>query len=244
MTVLVLGGTGEARALAARLETAGVAYLSSLAGRVRNPRLPVGEVRIGGFGGVEGLQQYLRGNGIDRVVDATHPFAARISGNAATACVAAGVPLLRLARPGWTGAADWTWVDDHDAAAVAAAAGTSVFLSTGRQTLDRFVGPLARHRVLVRVVEPLDLDVPASWTVLLARGPYTVDGERALLAGHDVDVLVTKDSGGDLTRAKLDAAAELGVRVVVVRRPPSPPGVPTVPTVAEAVAWATEPLSK
>lgn len=90
MTVLVLGGTGEARALAARLETAGVAYLSSLAGRVRNPRLPVGEVRIGGFGGVEGLQQYLRGNGIDRVVDATHPFAARISGNAATACAAAG----------------------------------------------------------------------------------------------------------------------------------------------------------
>lgn len=244
MTVLVLGGTGEARALAARLETAGVAYLSSLAGRVRNPRLPVGEVRIGGFGGVEGLQQYLRGNRIDRVVDATHPFAARISGNAATACAAAGVPLLRLARPGWTGTADWTWVDDHDAAAVAAAGGTSVFLSTGRQTLDRFLGPLAQHRVLVRVVEPLDLDVPDSWTVLLARGPYTLDGERALLAGHGVDVLVTKDSGGDLTRAKLDAAAELGVRVVVVRRPPSPPGVPTVTTVAEAVAWATEPLAK
>ncbi|ANZ23991.1 cobalt-precorrin-6A reductase [Rhodococcus aetherivorans] len=240
MTVLILGGTGEARALAAGLDTAGVAYVSSLAGRVRNPRLPVGDVRIGGFGGIDGLREYLRGNGIRRVVDATHPFAARISGNAAAACAAAGVPLLRLARPGWTGTGDWTWVDDHDAAAAVAARGASVFLSTGRQTLDRFLGPLARHRVLVRVVEPLDLDVPDSWTVLLARGPYTVDGERALLAGHGVDVLVTKDSGGDLTRAKLDAAAELGVRVVVVRRPPSPAGVPTVATVADAVAWATD----
>lgn len=241
MTVLILGGTGEARALARVLHNNALDFESSLAGRVRNPALPVGQVRIGGFGGVGGLADHLRSTAVRAVVDATHPFAAGISANAAEACHRTGVPLLRLQRPGWrdeTGT--WVWVDDHDEAAVAAAAGSSVFLSTGRQTLGRFLDPLAAHRTLVRVVEPLDHDVPPQWTVVLARGPYTLDGERNLLRANAVDTLVTKDSGGALTRAKLDAAAELGVRVIVVRRPPVPEGVRTVGSVTEAAEWLRE----
>ena len=240
MTVLILGGTGEARALAEHLQSDGSVFVSSLAGRVRDPRLPVGEVRIGGFGGVEGLVNYLLDKPIRSVVDATHPFAAGISANAAAACAAAGVPLVRLARPGWAGtpgADAWKWVNGHDEAAAVAATGDRVFLSTGRQTLDRFVGPLARHKTLVRVVDPLDIEVPDPWTVLHTRGPYTLEGERNLMRERDIDTLVTKDSGGSYTRAKLDAAAELGVRVIVVRRPAVPEGVDTVATVAAAASW-------
>ncbi|MEE2033395.1 cobalt-precorrin-6A reductase [Rhodococcus chondri] len=238
MSVLFLGGTGEARVLAQRLQDSGIEFESSLAGRVRNPRLPAGAVRIGGFGGVAGLVDHLLSASVRVVVDATHPFAAGISANAAAACEKAGIPLLRLQRPGWTdGTGTWTWVDEHERAATAAVTGASIFLSTGRQTLDRFLGPLAAHRVLVRVVEPLDHEVPHSWTVLLARGPYTVAGERELMRENGIDTLVTKDSGGALTRAKLDAAAELGVRVIVVRRPPGPRGVRTVASVPEAAEW-------
>jgi len=238
VTVLILGGTGEARALARELASAGTVFLSSLAGRVRNPALPVGEVRIGGFGGADGLARFLREHRIVAVVDATHPFAAGISTNAAAACTATGTPLLRLQRPGWSDPSGrWTWVDDHDDAAAAASSGGRIFLSTGRQTLQRFVGPLADLQVLVRVVDPLGYEPPAGWTVLCARGPYTLDGERELLRDNAVDTLVTKDSGGELTRAKLDAAAELGIRVIVVRRPAAPLGVRTVDSVDDAVGW-------
>jgi len=238
VTVLILGGTGEARALAAALVDGGLDVESSLAGRVRNPRLPVGAVRIGGFGGVEGLTRYLRVRGVRAVVDATHPFAASISANAAAACAGAGVPLLRLQRPGWRDEhGRWTWVDDHDAAAHAAATGRRIFLSTGRQTLDRFTAPLAAHEVLVRVVDPVTLALPPRWSVLLGRGPYRRDDERALLLDHGIDTVVTKDSGGELTRGKLDAADELGLRVIVVRRPAAPRGVVTVDTVAAARDW-------
>ena len=241
MTVLVLGGTAEARALAEALVAAGTPVLSSLAGRVSRPRLPVGGVHIGGFGGVGGLVDFLRGNGITRVVDATHPFAARISANAAEACARTGVPLLRLVRPGWAdeaGAARWTWVDDHDEAARGAAAlGRRVLLTTGRQTLHRFVAPLARHTVLARVVEAVDLALPPTWTLLRDRGPYTLDGERTLMREHSVEVLVTKDSGGSYTRAKLDAADELGVAVVVVRRPRYGGNAPEVTDVPAVLEW-------
>lgn len=241
MTVLVLGGTREARDLARALHDDGLDFVSSLAGRVRRPCMPVGHTRVGGFGGAEGLVDHLVERGIVAVVDATHPFAEGISANAAIACRRAGVPLLRLARPGWSGeraAARWHWVGDHDSAARAAARlGTRILLTTGRQRLDRFTGPLAAHRVVARVVDPLDGPVPAGWTVLLDRGPYDLQGERRLMREHGIDVLVTKDSGGDHTRAKLDAADEMGTETVVVRRPQPDAGVPSVSDVDGTLRW-------
>lgn len=240
MRILLLGGTGEARALAARLVDGGFDVVSSLAGRVSRPALPVGAVRIGGFGGVGGLATYLDAHGVSGVVDATHPFAERISSNAAAACAAMDVPLLRLQRPGWErhpSAEAFGWVDDHDGARVSAeASGTRPFLTTGRQHLDAFARWTDRF-VLARVVDPPHWSVPASWEVLQSRGPYTYAAERALMEDRRVDVLVTKDSGSPLTEAKLDAATDLGIAVIVVRRPAPPPGVEVVDTPEAATVW-------
>jgi precorrin-6A/cobalt-precorrin-6A reductase len=232
--VLVLGGTGEARELAAALHPAHQ-VITSLAGRVRDPRLPVGEVRVGGFGGPDALAEWLRGNGIDAVVDATHPFAERISASAARAAGVAGVPLVLLRRPGWTEGPGDRWVRVPDLAAAAAGLpGDRVFLTTGRQGLAAFAG--CPQRFLIRCVDPPEGPLPADAEVVLARGPYTVDGEIGIMARHRIDVLVTKDSGGPMTAAKLDAARVLGLPVVVVDRP-LPPDVPVVEDVAAALAW-------
>ena len=249
--ILVLGGTSEARELAELLDAAGARFVSSLAGRVAKPRLPVGAVQIGGFGGVDGLRAYLAEHRVDAVVDATHPFAEGMTRNAIAACAADGIALLRLERPGWSDAhgasgadwpgADWHWVDDHDQAAAAAAElGEHPFLTVGRQALDRFVGPLGERRTVARVVDAPAIEVPATWTVLLSRGPYPIESERRIFAENDIDVLVTKDSGGSYTRAKLDVAAERGSAVVMVRRAAAAPGVPTVTDAAAAAAWLAQ----
>jgi len=189
--VLVLGGTGEARRLAQDLVAAGVPVVSSLAGRVREPELPPGEVRIGGFGGPEALAEWLRDAGVGAVVDATHPFAARITGHAVAAAEAAGVPLLVLRRPGWTGGAGDRWVRVPTLAAAAEALadlGERVLLTTGRQEVAAFAG--CPQWFLVRSVEPPEGPRPARGEVLLARGPFAVEDDLALVRDHAVDVVV------------------------------------------------------
>jgi len=243
MRILILGGTGEARELAAALTAAGVDVLSSLAGRVSQPRLPAGPVRIGGFGGPAGLAAFLRDEAITGVIDATHPFAAAITASAAEAAAATGIPLLVLRRPPWPADPSWVSVPDIDAAAGAVRdwPGEGVFLTTGRRDLSAFAAD-DRHRFLVRAVDPPDpgTPTPKQMTLILDRGPYTVDGETALMREHGVGLLVTKNSGGPMTAAKLDAARALAVTVVMVERPPLPPLPPTagpVSTMAEAARW-------
>lgn len=236
MRVLLLGGTGEARALAKALH-ARVDIVSSLAGRVPDPALPVGPVRIGGFGGVDGLRRWLRDERIDAVVDATHPFAATMTGHAATACTDLRIPHLILARPAWDPGTAMVVDSDAGAAETVARQGYSrVFLTTGRSGVRAFAGSDAWF--LIRAVTDPDASaLPRHHRVLLSRGPYGYDDELTLLRDHRIDALVTKNSGGDMTRAKLDAAAALDVPVVMVSRPPLPVGVLTVGTVAEAAEW-------
>jgi len=237
--VLILGGTAEARALARALVAAGVPVVSSLAGRVRDPALPVGEVRIGGFGGASGLAAWVRAHQITAVVDATHPFASTMTAHAVDACAAVGVPLVVLRRPGWPPEPGWVWADSvPHAAALLPSLGKRAFLTTGRTSLAAFAD--LDLEFLVRCVDPPSGALPRRIRVLLSRGPFTVDGERALLREHGIDVLVTKDSGGSLTSAKLAAARAEGVQVLVVRRPPLPAGVDAVDTVAAALACVRE----
>lgn len=239
--VLLLGGTGEARELAQLLLAAQIPFESTLAGRVERPRLPVGAVRMGGFGGVEGLVEYLAAREITAVVDATHPFATGMSANAIAATNQAGVPLVRLERPGWSGrpdASEWHWVQGHDEAASAASnLGHRPLLTIGRQHLAAFVGPLADAEVTARVVDQPDLELPARWQVLHSRGPYTLEGERNLMVDARTDVLVTKDSGGSWTWPKMAAATELGIPIVVVRRHSEATGTNVVADAAAALDW-------
>ncbi|HEX3815719.1 MAG TPA: cobalt-precorrin-6A reductase [Mycobacteriales bacterium] len=244
MRLLILGGTGEARALAAALHgRPGFSVTSSLAGRVRNPALPAGSVHIGGFGGPSGLAAYLIEQAVEVVVDATHPFAPTITANAVAAAAETGVPLLTLRRPGWTerDGDRWHRVPSVDAAAAMVLEltdpGAAVLVTTGRRQLAPFVPDGERHYVIRAVDEPRT-GLPPRHTLVLDRGPYTVDGERELMRRHGVRVLVTKDSGGELTAAKLTAARLLGIPVVMVDRPPLPPGAdPVVTTVDAAADW-------
>jgi precorrin-6A/cobalt-precorrin-6A reductase len=239
--VLILGGTGEARALAAELAgDPSLTVTSSLAGRVAEPRLPEGRVRIGGFGGADGLADWLRGQRVDAVVDATHPFAEAISRHATEAAADTGVPLLVLRRPGWEAVPGDRWHPVGslpEAAALVPGLGRRIFLSTGRQGLAAFAGLPGRLSFLVRSVDTPEPPLPTGTRVLLDRGPFTLDGERELLREHCIEVLVTKDSGGPATAPKLTAAREAGLPVVIVQRPPVPPGVPVTADPAAAVAW-------
>jgi precorrin-6A/cobalt-precorrin-6A reductase len=241
LRVLILGGTAEARRLATELaDRPGYAVISSLAGRVAEPARPAGEVRIGGFGGVDGLVGWLRAHRIDVLVDATHPFAAQISRHAEAAASRLRLPLLAVRRPGWTEGPGDRWHRVPDAAAAARLLpelGERVFLATGRGDLDTYAA--LDLWFLLRAVDPPPPPLPARCTVVLDRGPFPVDAERELLARHRIDVLVARDSGGSAGAAKLQAARELRLPVVLIDRPPAPAAVPAAPTVSAALLWLT-----
>ncbi len=238
MRVLLLGGTAEGRALAKALHPR-IDIVSSLAGRVPDPALPVGPVRIGGFGGVDGLRRWLLDERVGAVIDATHPFAATMTAHAAQACAELQVPHLVLARPAWDpGSAIVVESDTAAAEAVAKQEFSRVFLTTGRSGTRAFAGSGAWF--LIRAVtEPDPASLPRRHQLVLSRGPYRYDGELALLRAHRIDALVTKNSGGQMTRAKLDAAAALRIPVVMVARPPLPAGVTAVCSVEQAAEWVT-----
>ena len=246
--LLILGGTAEGRALAEAAEArfgSTLTVTSALAGRTRTPVLPAGEVRIGGFGGTEGLAAYLRDEGIGLLIDATHPFATQISVQARDAAAQAGTERLVFVRPPWRPEAGDRWIEVatvEDAVAAIPAGARRVFLTVGVRSLAPFA---ARPdlRFLVRLVDAPAEPIPlAQHQLICARGPFAEDDERALLAEHGIDCLVTRASGGNATAAKLAAARALGLPVVMVRRPPPPPG-DHAASLNDALAWIQERLS-
>lgn len=238
--VLILGGTTEATALARALGARpDLEVTTSFAGRTRSPVAPAGRTRVGGFGGAGGLARHLRSERVDLLVDATHPFAARMRWNAAGAAAAVGTPRLRVERPAWEPRGDDRWIPAADlpaaARAVTAGGHRRVLLTTGRTDLVPFVA-CRDTWFLVRCIEPPEPQPLPGAEVVLASGPFAVADERALMAGRGIDAVVTKNSGGEATAAKLVAARELGVTVIVVERLPSPPG-PLARSVDEALGW-------
>ena len=241
--ILILGGSTEASALARHLAVRDDCDLTvSYAGRTRDRVRTPGNVRVGGFGGAEGLVRYLESEQVDVLLDATHPFAARMPHHAAEACQMSGVPRLRVCRPPWTATEGdrWIEVDDLDAAAsrLVELKARRVFLTTGRQELAPFAG-VRDTWFLVRAIESPAAMPLANVSVVLARGPFDEASELALMAEHQIDVLVTKNSGGAAAAAKLDAARQLRVPVVIVTRPRGPDG-PVASTVEGALAWLAE----
>jgi precorrin-6A/cobalt-precorrin-6A reductase len=238
MRVLILGGTTEASAIARALAgDARFAPVLSLAGRTRAPMAQPVPVRVGGFGGAKGLSVYLRAERVEALIDATHPFAARIKANAAAAADAAGVRRLTVLRPPWQPGPGDDWRHVGTMAAAFAALGNIprlVFLTVGQQDLAPFGPP---HRYLIRSVDPPDLSgFAAPVETITARGPFDEAAEIALMRTRGIDMLVTKNSGGAATAAKLAAARTLRLPVVMVARPPPPPG-ETVETAEQALAW-------
>lgn len=237
--VLILGGTGEARELALRLVQE-CAVTLSLAGRTSEPAPQAGRLRVGGFGGAEGLARYLAEEKIDVLVDATHPFAARISANATQAAVVAGVPLIVLERAAWTKVDGDRWIDAVDIAAAVEALGAkprTVFLAIGRQEVGAFLAA-PQHRYVVRSIEPFGVELPNCETIL-RRGPFEEEEERALMRERGIELVVAKNSGGDAIYGKIAAARNLGVTVVMVRRPP-PTGAEVLRDVEEVAGKVME----
>jgi precorrin-6A/cobalt-precorrin-6A reductase len=239
LRVLILGGTADANALAAAV--AGEPRLDpilSYAGRTENPKRPPITWRVGGFGGVSGLVDYLRAEQIDRVVDATHPFAAQMSAHAIAACAAVAVPLLALERAPWQRLPGDRWIEVDDFAAAGQALGDAprrVFLGIGRTQL----APFARHSqhfYLVRLVDPPRAPLPLEAEMIIARGPFDLAGDRTMLGDNRIDIVVARDAGGNSASAKIEAARELGLPVVMVRRP-FIPAREKVESVADVLRW-------
>jgi precorrin-6A/cobalt-precorrin-6A reductase len=244
--ILILGGTSEARQLAGRLAARGnCAIVLSLAGRTKAPVEQPVPVRTGGFGGAQGLADYLRAESVSLLIDATHPYAAQISRNAAQAARLAGVPLIALRRPAWeaVGGDRWTMAGSVEEAVLALGAEPRrVMVTLGRQELLPFERT-PQHYYLIRSVDPVEppLDVPEA-TYILGRGPFDEPSERALLEEHRTEVIVSKNSGGTATYAKIAAARELGIEVVMIARPELP-DVPAAASVDEVVAMAAHALA-
>ena len=242
MKILILGGTGEARELANRLVALGHSVTTSLAGRTSRPMLPAGELRVGKFGGVPGLVGYLRMMHFHRLVDATHPYAGLISLNAVAAAQQAGLPLVRFMRPAWVEpeGAGWVHVADLVAAADALPSGATALVTTGHEELETL---LARDdcRFLVRLIEPPEMPLPRHAKLILSRPPYTYDDERALFVREAITHLVTKNSGGEQTIAKLQAAHDTGATVIMLERPVYGPAIEvgTLDAAIEALHLAT-----
>ena len=238
--LLILGGTAEARALASLATArfgARLAIAVSLAGRTQTPELWEGAIRVGGFGGSDGLANFLRNERIDFLVDATHPFAATMSAHAVAAAAITRVPLLRLERPPWTAQPGDRWVEAADAEAAARAAlglGQRIFLAFGGRELAPFAALTDKWFLVRRIDAPVQALPLRDYTLTLERGPFTVEAETALLRRHRIDAMVSKASGGTQTRAKLDAARVLGLPVVMIARPAKAPAL-TIASQKEAV---------
>lgn len=236
MKILILGGTGEARALAERLVAMGHEVMTSLAGRTQAPTQPAGALRMGGFGGIAGLATYLRAAGVEVLVDATHPYAGQISRHAVAAARESGVRLVRYMRPEWEQplGANWIIVDSLAEAARSLPAGARALLTTGQGGIEHFAERDDCHFIL-RVIEAPPVALPAHMELLQARPPYGLEGEMALMQSAAITHLVTKNSGGEQTSAKLEAARRLGVRVIMIARPAYGPAL-EVDSIAAALA--------
>ncbi|MFM6040201.1 MAG: cobalt-precorrin-6A reductase, partial [Sphaerospermopsis kisseleviana] len=228
LRVLILGGTGDAAELTARINNiTEIEAIASLAGRTREPVAPVGNVRVGGFGGVTGLVEYLQHQKIDVLIDATHPFANHISWNAAAAATQVGIPRLLVNRPPWEKQPGDIWIEvenNTEAAAALENQAQRVFLTIGRQEISAF-SHLQEMWFLMRMIDPPNADVVIPpGLMLFDRGPFTLEDEREILTKYNIDTIVSKNSGGNATYPKIIAAREMGIKVVMVKRPPVPPG--------------------
>ncbi|WP_454278281.1 cobalt-precorrin-6A reductase [Sphingomonas sp. Marseille-Q8236] len=236
--ILLLGGTTGASALATALAQRGERAVLSYAGRTEAPRAQAIPTRVGGFGGIEGLADHMTREGVTHLVDATHPFAARISANAIAAAELAGVKLLALTRPAWDAGPGDRWIRVADTAEAVAALGSEaarIFLALGRQTIGNFADA-AQHFYLLRFVDAAEVPALPHHHLVVDRGPFTLEGEMALLRAHRIQVIVAKNAGGSGARAKLDAARELGLPVVMIDRPFIPDR-PQVESVAAVLDW-------
>jgi len=240
MRLLILGGTGEAAKLAQIVASIpGIETISSLAGRTREPSTPDGNFRIGGFGGMQGLANYLHEQQIDVLIDATHPFANQISWNAAEAAKKVNIPHLMLIRPPWQKKDGDDWIEVKtilEATRALETQGERVFLTVGRQEVAAFAH-LEKLWFLMRMIDPPTSEaiVPPG-KVLCDRGPFILENERQILLQNTIDTIVSKNSGGEATYPKIIAARELGVKVIMINRPPLPP-VEQVPEIENAVQW-------
>lgn len=238
MNLLLLGGASEAVQLGRILAARGVKATISLAGRVKDPAAQPLPMRVGGFGGIEGLTAWLKDHAISHVIDATHPFAAQMSANAVAACERAGIPLLALTRAPWVaGEGDrWITVPDIDAAAAALKGPAQrVFLAVGRMNLAAFACQ-PQHDYLLRLIDPPGaLPLPKA-KAIIARGPFDLEGDLALMRTHRIEVVVSKNAGGTGARAKIDAARALGLPVIMIDRPAIPRRAETH-NIEDALAW-------